>query len=81
MTKHRPPTPKQLARRVRRRHGIELTPEQADEERRCAYASIRTGLRAKGYDVPDDDADLVDWLTARVGSRERLVELLGLRGW
>ena len=42
--------------------GIELTPDQLDEERKAAYATIRTKLLVKGYAVPDDDEGLLQMM-------------------
>ena len=39
--------------------GIELTLDQLDEERKAAYAAIRTKMRARGYVVPDNDEALL----------------------
>lgn len=60
-------TAKQLAMAIRQDHGIEMTPDQAHKERRCAYASIRYSLRAKGYTVPDSDEELVELMRLAFG--------------
>ncbi len=41
--------------------GTELTPQEVEDARRSGYATIRKGLRAKGYDVPDRDLELLVW--------------------
>ena len=38
--------------------GVELTPDELIEQRKEAFAKIRSGLLAKGWDVPDSDEDL-----------------------
>jgi hypothetical protein len=38
--------------------GIELTPDDLIATRKAAYATIRREMQAKGYEVPDDDAEL-----------------------
>lgn len=49
---------KRLARQKLAEQGIEMTPDEMEATRKEAYAKIRAALRAKGWEVPDDDAGL-----------------------
>jgi hypothetical protein len=49
----------EVARIIRDKHGVEMTPDQVDETRRKAFATIRRAMRAKGYEMPDDDEGML----------------------
>lgn len=49
------------------KQGINLTPEQIDQERREAYAIIREEMRSRGHQVPDSDEELY-LLLRKIGS-------------
>jgi hypothetical protein len=42
--------------------GIELTPGELDATRKEAYRKIRENMRARGYDPPDGDLELLEWM-------------------
>jgi hypothetical protein len=53
----------QVARMIRDRHGIEMTPGQVAQTRKEAYAKIREELNARGFEgIPDGDQELLDWM-------------------
>ena len=44
-----------LARLVRQKHGLEMTPDECDETLTSAFASVRKAMAAKGWELPEDD--------------------------
>ena len=48
--------------RVLHEQGIEMTPEEVIEHRKSAYAKIREKMRSLGYEVPDGDLELLEWM-------------------
>jgi hypothetical protein len=48
--------------RVLHDKGIEMTPKEVQKTRKAAFAKIRTGMRKRGYQVPDGDLELWDWM-------------------
>lgn len=47
-----------LARLVRQQHGHEMTPDECDNELSSAFTTIRKGMAAKGWKLPDNDDEL-----------------------
>ena len=58
-----------IAKIVRDKHGMELTPDQAEDALQKALNAIRANLKAKGWDVPDDNEELGKLLKAAVRER------------
>ena len=42
--------------------GVEMTPQQVVDARTEAYRKIRKAMRARGYDVPEGDLELLEWM-------------------
>lgn len=57
------------ARRYLAEHGTEMTPDELVAERKAAYATIRREMLAKGYKMPDDDAEMFLVLKSMLGSK------------
>ena len=53
-----------VARTIREKDGIEMTPDQVAETRQKAFARIREVAEKRGIDVPDDDLELVELMRA-----------------
>ena len=45
-----------VAQILKEEHLIEMTPEEVDEHRKSAWATIRAKLAERGYTVKDDEA-------------------------
>ena len=61
------PIPHKLTQKVARMFhdkGIELTPEQVTQTRKKAYATIRAGMKARGWILPEDDEHLLAIMVA-----------------
>lgn len=50
--------------------GIEMTPAELESERKAAYDTIRKEMRAKGYEMPDDDKELFLLLQSMLKGRK-----------
>lgn len=43
--------------------GMEMTPDEVRHHRAEAYRKIRGALRAKGYEPPESDLELLAWMS------------------
>lgn len=59
--------PEELNRKVQRtlhEQGMEMTPDEVTHHRKEAMRKIREEMRSRGYQVPDGDLELLDWMKA-----------------
>lgn len=62
---------KRVAMKLRDERGWEMTPTQMEDLGNNILDKLRVGLKKRGYEVPDDDRELLDWLKESYKNREK----------
>jgi Fe2+ transport system protein FeoA len=55
------------ARRLRK-NGVEITPDQVAEERKRIHIALRKKLAEMGFDPPNGEMELIEWMRLRLKS-------------